>query len=43
METARLQQGAPGSGGGGGGYYADDSARYAQPHMYSQERHGAKV
>ncbi|KAL3124105.1 hypothetical protein niasHT_004694 [Heterodera trifolii] len=31
------------NGRGGGGYYADNQARYAQPQMYSPERHGARV
>uniref|UniRef100_A0A914I6I6 Integrin alpha-2 domain-containing protein n=1 Tax=Globodera rostochiensis TaxID=31243 RepID=A0A914I6I6_GLORO len=30
-------------GEGDGGYYADNQARYAQPQMYSPERHGARV
>lgn len=47
MEKATLSKGAVASGGGApyndGDYYADDSARYAPPHSYSQGRHGVKV
>uniref|UniRef100_A0A183C4D4 Integrin_alpha2 domain-containing protein n=1 Tax=Globodera pallida TaxID=36090 RepID=A0A183C4D4_GLOPA len=51
-EKARLARGpaaAASNGGdykegeGDGGYYADNQARYAQPQMYSPERHGARV
>uniref|UniRef100_A0AC35GJE4 Uncharacterized protein n=1 Tax=Panagrolaimus sp. PS1159 TaxID=55785 RepID=A0AC35GJE4_9BILA len=37
-EKAELNKGAT-----NGDYYADNSARYAQPHTYSPDRHGTHV
>ncbi|KAI1728998.1 integrin alpha domain-containing protein [Ditylenchus destructor] len=41
LEKAQYSKGAP--SGEHNGHYADESARYAQPQMYSPERHGTKV
>lgn len=42
-EVDEYEGGGADEGRDGGGYYADNTARYAHPQMYSQERHGARL